>query len=493
MISPFSAAVQKKSASELFPDPVGTKLKPEGEKNDRFSRLLHRCEQGPTASSAETGPKDTPFPLPRAVFPAMLRGVTGADGGDDISTEIEGAEATSESIIARSADDISAEIEGTEAVLSLQETDLPFSGEIPEEETLSPEEELSLSGDLPQEGALGGESAAAGGVMVVRDDRLLHEKQGEPPAQEAVPRPGEEKGRSPLPADSSAELSPKESPFRQRGEAAGTGEEDGASPEKQLSGVLPGGKRASETVPRNDNAEQEETAGALATDRTQERQERNGGAEDRGNRPSASASGKESVLPGTSKNGDGEKGEGRQSFSGKNDDPGAALFVQRPAQGPAGVRVAASPFPGGFARELALAGRGGAALEDGMHNVVRFMRAEGHHRASMIVDPPALGRVEIELAATTGGVEASIRVGNEQLRQLVQDQIALLRTHLQQQGVQVAEFTVDIRDSGGDGSRGAHDRTKGRNVRAAAGTGETEEDAPSFAVDLEQGLLHWVA
>ena len=201
----------------------------------------------------------------------------------------------------------------------------------------------------------------------------------------------------------------------------------------------------------------------------------------------------EPLSAGISGNGDGEKGEGRQSMSGKNDGTGAALFSQRPAQGTEGVRTERFPVPGGFARELALAGRNGEALEDGMHNVVRFMRTEGHHRASMIVDPPALGRVEIELASTSGGVEASIRVGNEQLRQLVQDQITVLRTHLQQQGVQVAELTVDIRDSGKEGRGETRDGAKDRNLRGSRMVGAAEEDIPSFAVDLEQGLLHWVA
>ncbi|HPK07868.1 MAG TPA: flagellar hook-length control protein FliK, partial [Aminivibrio sp.] len=224
-----------------------------------------------------------------------------------------------------------------------------------------------------------------------------------------------------------------------------------------------------------------------------EGQEKNGGAGNQENRLLPSASRKDDLSAGISGNGDGEKGEGRQSMSGKNDGTGAALFSQRPAQGTEGVRTERFPVPGGFARELALAGRNGEALEDGMHNVVRFMRTEGHHRASMIVDPPALGRVEIELASTSGGVEASIRVGNEQLRQLVQDQITVLRTHLQQQGVQVAELTVDIRDSGREGHGEARDGAKDRNARVSGMAGTAEEDIPSFAVDLEKGLLHWVA
>jgi hypothetical protein len=56
MISPFLAAAREKSPSELFPDQAGTKLKPEGEKSDRFARLLHRCEQQPEVPLSDNGP-----------------------------------------------------------------------------------------------------------------------------------------------------------------------------------------------------------------------------------------------------------------------------------------------------------------------------------------------------------------------------------------------------------------------------------------------------
>ncbi|MDD3514998.1 MAG: hypothetical protein PHD35_04585, partial [Synergistaceae bacterium] len=67
------------------------------------------------------------------------------------------------------------------------------------------------------------------------------------------------------------------------------------------------------------------------------------------------------------------------------------------------------------------------------------------------------------------------------------------RTHLQQQGVQVAELTVDIRDSGKEGRGETRDGAKDRNLRGSRMVGAAEEDIPSFAVDLEKGLLHWVA
>ena len=463
MISPFLAAAREKSPSELFPDQAGTKLKPEGEKSDRFARLLHRCEQQPEIPLTDNGPKEIHSAMPHAAFTAMLRRMTGVGAGDAAPLENGGAE----------------------AALSEEETEILLSDAIPGEGDLSQEEALSFPGTLPPESSPDGESAASAAGMVVRDDVSL------PAAREGgrgmTVSPAEEQGGPASGTVSSFGFPSKDNVpgradagFLQK-EASGNPEmneqEDLAVPEKRFSDVL---------SDRDRPAPENQFSGILS--------------DEDGLKTSPSAKNEpvpgknaEPLSAGISGNGDGEKGEGRQSMSGKNDGTGAALFSQRPAQGTEGVRTERFPVPGGFARELALAGRNGEALEDGMHNVVRFMRTEGHHRASMIVDPPALGRVEIELASTSGGVEASIRVGNEQLRQLVQDQITVLRTHLQQQGVQVAELTVDIRDSGKEGRGETRDGAKDRNLRGSRMVGAAEEDIPSFAVDLEQGLLHWVA
>lgn len=512
MISPFLAAGREQSASELFPDSNGTKLKSEGEKNSRFSRLLHRCEQQSESPLPENSMTDAHYPVPHTAFSAVLR-------------EMNGAVAYAGGSMNKG---------GTDAVVSGEELDILISGAIPEEESLSADDPLSSPGNLTSGGTAGNESSDAAAGLMIRNDIPISQTREEQSGQKAGT--AEEKETPALSSGSSSGLSSKGAMFQHRDEAgapekgaqddqsaSGTSAETGkkaftqmdgaekydpsaergrisekgekagrAAPEKHLSDVPAGEKDAAAAVSRN-GAEQGKTAGVPPADRSPDGQEKNSGTEGRETRPLSFSSGKEGLQPGSSRSGDGEKGEGRQPLFGKNDVPGAALFTQRPAQGAEGVRAERSPLPGGFARELALAGRGGAALEDGMHNVVRFMRTEGHHRASMIVDPPALGRVEIELSATTGGVEASIRVGNEQLRQLVQDQITVLRTHLQQQGVQVAELTVDIRDSGKEGHGETRDGAKNRNLRGSGMVGAADEEIPSFAVDLEKGLLHWVA
>lgn len=128
-------------------------------------------------------------------------------------------------------------------------------------------------------------------------------------------------------------------------------------------------------------------------------------------------------------------------------------------------------------------------LRDGLVNVVRFIRADGVQKARVVVDPPALGRISIELTNGTSGVEASIKVSSEQIRQLVQDQLSQLRMNLSQQGVQVAEFTVDVQQDNSGSQQGQQQNTPYMNSYFADDDDETEE----FRVDLEDGLLYWVA
>lgn len=133
-------------------------------------------------------------------------------------------------------------------------------------------------------------------------------------------------------------------------------------------------------------------------------------------------------------------------------------------------------------------------LREGLVNTVRFIRADGVQKANIIVDPPALGRISVELTSSSSGVEASIKVANEQIRQLVQDQISQLRMNLSDQGVQVAEFTVDVQQDNQFGGQGQGQNNsqeeKGRRdfVREIS-----SEDTEEFNIDLEEGLLYWVA
>ena len=131
-------------------------------------------------------------------------------------------------------------------------------------------------------------------------------------------------------------------------------------------------------------------------------------------------------------------------------------------------------------------------LRNGLVNVVRFIRADGVQKASVVIDPPALGRISVELTSSSSGVEASIKVASEQIRQLIQDQLTQLRMNLSEQGVQVAEFTVDVQQDNqqGGNSQGGNQQDGRENFTAGF---EEDDDTEEFRVDLEEGLLYWVA
>lgn len=132
-------------------------------------------------------------------------------------------------------------------------------------------------------------------------------------------------------------------------------------------------------------------------------------------------------------------------------------------------------------------------LNTGISNVVRFIRADGLQKANIIIDPPALGRISIELTSTSAGVEASVKVTSEQIRQLVQEQISELRLNLSRQGVQVTEFSVDVQQ---DNSQQQQQNSQQHSNRFFWNTNSFDDDeiqSQDFRIDLDQGLLYWVA
>ena len=64
--------------------------------------------------------------------------------------------------------------------------------------------------------------------------------------------------------------------------------------------------------------------------------------------------------------------------------------------------------------------------------------------------------------------------------------------NLADQGVQVADFTVDVQQDSQRDRRDSQDENNGRRVNVIGGV-EEEEDTEEFRVDLEEGLLYWVA
>ena len=136
------------------------------------------------------------------------------------------------------------------------------------------------------------------------------------------------------------------------------------------------------------------------------------------------------------------------------------------------------------------------AFGEGITNVLEFLKTDGTNQARIVVEPPALGRIDVSLQAGSNGVEAAFRVDNENLKQVLQQQLDSLKSSLEAQGIHVSGLTVDIRNK--EDQRGRADVSqqgrKNRRITGAEAAEEgLEEGARLVRLDLEKGLLHWLA
>ncbi|MDR1579682.1 MAG: flagellar hook-length control protein FliK [Synergistaceae bacterium] len=137
----------------------------------------------------------------------------------------------------------------------------------------------------------------------------------------------------------------------------------------------------------------------------------------------------------------------------------------------------------------------GDKFGNGLRSVLTIMTRDGGTEARIVVEPPALGRVDISLRSSESGVEANFKVDNEELKQMVQKQLDSLKESLNAQGIHVSGMTVDIKNNEGGSNRGNTAAKKGRRTaRPLDEAGEDAEDGTRvLRLDLEKGLLHWVA
>ena len=145
--------------------------------------------------------------------------------------------------------------------------------------------------------------------------------------------------------------------------------------------------------------------------------------------------------------------------------------------------------------QMNLTNKGRLAFSESIGNIVRVIRTESLSKAVLIVDPPALGRVNIEIVSTDNGVEAILKVSNEHIKMLVQDNLVQLKQSLTQIGVNLTEFSVDVQHDGSHARDQSFNNYKSKKS-ARHGTAEGESKADKieiFRVDLRKGLLHWIA
>ncbi|MFP4482577.1 MAG: flagellar hook-length control protein FliK, partial [Thermovirgaceae bacterium] len=137
-----------------------------------------------------------------------------------------------------------------------------------------------------------------------------------------------------------------------------------------------------------------------------------------------------------------------------------------------------------------------AALSQGMARVIEVIKERDGHKGRMMLEPPELGSVKIELQSSKDQVQLHLVVENTQAREMIDQSLDTLRQSLARQGLTLAETTVDV--GGGGGS----DQTAWETGQVQ-GTGGVEPGAegdepqvPEEVVarlDIEKGLLNWIA
>lgn len=96
-------------------------------------------------------------------------------------------------------------------------------------------------------------------------------------------------------------------------------------------------------------------------------------------------------------------------------------------------------------RTLASAGQPDVAAQIVRH--ARITIAEGGGKASMQLQPPELGRLNLEITVEKGGiVNMHVMSHSQEARALVQSQFTELQSSLQDQGLEVGEMSVSVQD-----------------------------------------------
>ena len=138
----------------------------------------------------------------------------------------------------------------------------------------------------------------------------------------------------------------------------------------------------------------------------------------------------------------------------------------------------------------------GVKLKQGLNAVISLMRREGVDAARITVHPPELGHIDVDLdIARDGGLRAAFKVEGSNVANLLTGQLDSLRQTLNASGFQVLGLDVYIKGQSEerDQHRGEsnHRRQKTKSLEAVNGKDIFGEMA--FELDVERGLLQWIA
>jgi hypothetical protein len=140
-----------------------------------------------------------------------------------------------------------------------------------------------------------------------------------------------------------------------------------------------------------------------------------------------------------------------------------------------------------------LEGEGAEATGNGLGHAIRFIHQGNIDRAYVAVEPPEWGRIQIDLGLSKDGLEAFIRVENQELAASLRGQMEVLKTALESSGINLAHVAVEAK--GGDTGRGSGDQPEERRRKKASDPhiGEDGVEGAVFQLDLDRGLLCWIA
>lgn len=175
-----------------------------------------------------------------------------------------------------------------------------------------------------------------------------------------------------------------------------------------------------------------------------------------------------------------------EGFSGKKDEIDL-VNVQTPT-------ASSSPVPVQIDGEE----RASGALGEGLANFIEVVRNRKGHKGTLILDPPDLGTVRVTVESSRERVQVHLVVETTQVKTLVENSIGTLRDSMARQGLTLGETTVDVGGQGleGGGSSGWGFGKTGDAI-PLAGPGpiaeEADEEQAVARLDIERGLLHWIA
>ncbi|MBC7121595.1 MAG: flagellar hook-length control protein FliK [Candidatus Methanosuratus sp.] len=137
--------------------------------------------------------------------------------------------------------------------------------------------------------------------------------------------------------------------------------------------------------------------------------------------------------------------------------------------------------------------RAAEATGNGLGHAIRFIHQGNIDRAYVAVEPPEWGRIQIDLGLSKDGLEAFIRVENQELAASLRGQMEVLKTALESSGINLAHVAVEAK--GGDTGRGSGDQPEERRRKKASDPhiGEDGVEGAVFQLDLDRGLLCWIA